>query len=308
MEIQSIENKDQWEGFLAECEEKTFLHSWQWGEFCKAMGEKVWRLGVFENGILFAVAFVEKKVAKRGTFLLVPHGPVTKPNFQFSISNFQLLKVFLEKLKILAEGEGAGFVRINPIGERTEEKSAVFKKLGFREAPLQMHPEASWKLDITPSESELFDAMRKTTRYLVGRAAKNPDIALMQSRNLNDIEIFSKLHNIVSERQRFVPFSLEYLRKEFEAFLQDDGVLLFFGKYKGEIAAASFVIFWSGIGFYHHAVSVSKYAKFSIPYLVQWEAIKEAKRRGCVLYDFWGFVDPVKEPRHPWAGPTLFKL
>jgi lipid II:glycine glycyltransferase (peptidoglycan interpeptide bridge formation enzyme) len=41
---------------------------------------------------------------------------------------------------------------------------------------------------------------------------------------------------------------------------------------------------------------------------LQWEAIKEAKKRGCVLYDFWGYVDPKKEPNHPWAGPTLFKM
>ncbi len=68
------------------------------------------------------------------------------------------------------------------------------------------------------------------------------------------------------------------------------------------------VIFWSGIGFYHQAASLSKYAKFSIPYLLQWEAIKEAKKRGCKLYDFWGFTDPEKEPKHPWAGPTLFKM
>ena len=68
------------------------------------------------------------------------------------------------------------------------------------------------------------------------------------------------------------------------------------------------MVFWSGIGFYHHAASLPQYAKLSIPYLLQWEAIKEAKNRGCMLYDFWGYVDPKKEPSHPWAGPTLFKM
>jgi len=38
------------------------------------------------------------------------------------------------------------------------------------------------------------------------------------------------------------------------------------------------------------------------------EAIKEAKKRGCVLYDFWGFIDTQKNPNHPWVGPTLFKM
>jgi len=68
------------------------------------------------------------------------------------------------------------------------------------------------------------------------------------------------------------------------------------------------VIFWSGIGFYHQAASRGEYSKYSIPYLLQWEAIREAKRRGCKLYDFWGYTDPKAYPKHPWAGPTLFKM
>jgi lipid II:glycine glycyltransferase (peptidoglycan interpeptide bridge formation enzyme) len=74
------------------------------------------------------------------------------------------------------------------------------------------------------------------------------------------------------------------------------------------VAAGVLVVFWSGVAFYHQAASDSKYAKLSIPYLLQWEAIREAKKRGCLFYDFWGFTDPVKHPRHPWAGPTLFKM
>ena len=72
--------------------------------------------------------------------------------------------------------------------------------------------------------------------------------------------------------------------------------------------AGAMVIFWSGIAFYHQAASLNKYAKLSIPYLLQWRAIKEAKARGCNVYDFWGFTDPEKFPKHPWAGPTLFKM
>ena len=72
--------------------------------------------------------------------------------------------------------------------------------------------------------------------------------------------------------------------------------------------AAALVIFWSGIAFYHQGASLGEYAKHSVPYLIQWEVIKEAKRRGCKLYDFWGFTDPKKYPKHPWAGPTLFKM
>ncbi|MDO8436421.1 MAG: peptidoglycan bridge formation glycyltransferase FemA/FemB family protein [bacterium] len=315
MEIEEIRDKKIWEDFALNCEDKTFLQSWNWGEFQEKMREKIWRFGVYEDKELFAVALTVKVNAKRGKFLLVPHGPIMK-NFNYQTLNLkqitnlksEILNVLLKKLMDIAKEEEMNFVRINPIWERSEENNDIFRQLGFRTAPIQMHPEASWKLKIDLQEDELLINMRKTTRYLIRQALKNPDIQIEKSVDIKDVELFSKMHEKVSNRQKFVPFSLNYLTAEFLTFKQDDQIILFFGKHKGELAAASFVVFWSGIGFYHHAASFPKYAKFSIPYLLQWEAIKEAKKRGCRLYDFWGFVDPKKEPNHPWAGPTLFKM
>ena len=307
MTIQEIHDKNIWESFLAQCEQKTFLHSWNWGEFQKAMREKIWRFGFWENEELIAVALVVKVVAKRGTFLLIPHGPVTKsPNDQIPMT--KILQTLLKELNKIAKEEKTAFIRINPIWERTKENTKIFKDLGFKNAPIQMHPEASWKLDLTLSEDELLKNMRKTTRYLIRKAGENKDIEVAQSATKEDIKIFSELHAKVSARQHFVPFSFEYLESEFLAFQKDNEITIFWGEYQGNIAAASFVIFWLGIGFYHHAASLPEYAKFSLPYLLQWEAIKEAKKRGCVLYDFWGYVNPQTQPNHPWAGPTLFKM
>ena len=306
MKIKEINDKEIWEKFLLDCQEKTFLQSWNWGEFSKAMGEKIWRLGIFDSDVMLAVVLVEKKITKRGIFLLVPHGPV--PAKVAATETNEILKILTEKLREIAAQERVSFIRINPILERNEGNIEIFKKLGFRDAPIQMHPEASWKLNISRPEENLLADMRKTTRYLIRQAQKNENIKVSQSNDFKDVELFSQFHGQISQRQRFVPFSLEYLQKEFSAFIKDDAVRLFFGHYNNEIAAGSFVIFWSGIGFYHHAISVPKYAKFSTPYLLQWEAIKEAKRRECQLYDFWGFVDPILQPNHPWAGPTLFKM
>ncbi|MDO8474560.1 MAG: peptidoglycan bridge formation glycyltransferase FemA/FemB family protein [bacterium] len=309
MEIREIQSKGEWEGFLAGCKDKTFLQSWSWGEFQEMMRDRVWRLGVFEGKDLMAVALVVKVKAKRGTFLLVPHGPISIETVAGRpVSRQEVLKVLVEKLKQIAKQEEAGFIRINPIWSRSPENISLFKTMGFRDAPIQMHPEASWKLNIIPPSSELLLDMRKTTRYLIRQASQNPDITVFQSNRLEDVRLFSAMHEKVSKRQAFIPFSLEYLEKEFSVFQKDNAISIFFGKYKDEIAAASFVVFWSGIGFYHHAASLPQYAKLSIPYLLQWEAIKETKNRRCVLYDFWGYVDPKKEPNHPWAGPTLFKM
>ncbi|XOB41862.1 MAG: lipid II:glycine glycyltransferase FemX [Candidatus Nealsonbacteria bacterium] len=301
--MKKIQSKKTWENFLLKCEEKTFLDSWNWGEFNKMMGEKIWRLGVYNNRELFSVALVVKTVAKRGTFLLLPHSPNLKP--ETGSLKAEILKILLEKLKEIAK---ASFIRINPILERSEENNEIFKKLGFKPAPIHTHPEASWKLDINPSEEELLMQMRKTTRYLIRQAQRNKDVKIYQSKNIEDIEVFNKLYQEVVNRHHFTPFSLEYLKNEFLAFQPDNQISLFFGKYKGEIVASAFVLFWSNIGFYHHAALLPQYHKIPISYSLLWEAIKEAKKRGCRLYDFWGYVDPKKYPKHPWAGPTLFKM
>lgn len=310
MEIREIKTKEVWEEFLSEIEEKTFLNSWNWGEFQKSMesgsGGKIWRMGIFDRNELVSLALVIKVVARRGTFLLVPHGPNIKSKIK--PQKLKIIETLLEKLKEIGRSERADFIRINPILERNKENIEIFERLKFRQAPVHAHPEGSWKMDISLPEDRILSQMRKTTRYLIKQAQKDKDIEVYQGKNLKDVDVFNKIHLEVVKVQKFIPFSLDYFKKEFSAFSKDDEICIFFAKYKGEIAAASYVIFWSGIGFYHHAALLPEYHKIPLAYALQWESIKEAKRRGSKLYDFWGYVNPKESPKHPWAGPTLFKM
>ncbi|MFA5087175.1 MAG: peptidoglycan bridge formation glycyltransferase FemA/FemB family protein [Candidatus Paceibacterota bacterium] len=306
MIVREIKNKKEWEDFLAKVNEKTFLQSWNWGEFQQSQGFKIWRLAIIDSTIQ-AVALVVKVKAKRGTYLLIQHGPVMASADTTIRSD--LLKFFLSELAKIGKQEGAAFIRLNPLWERTFENIGLLKKAGLRNAPMHANAyEATWKLDIALPEGELLKNMRKTTRYLIRQAEKNNEIKVEKSENANDLPIYQKLNKEVAIRQQFTPFSDEYIKNEFDAFNKDKNALLFFGKYKNEIAAGALVIFWQGTGYYHQAASLSQYAKLSIPYLLQWEAIKEAQKRGCQLYDFWGYTDPKANPGHPWAGPTLFKM
>lgn len=322
LEIVAIDRKEIWEDFLKEIENKTFLQSWNWGEFQKMMGERVFYLGVSRSGKLIAVALTIKVRTKRGSFLLVPHGPIIKKQktkdkkqgLKFDSENdnlrlkTEILTALLKKLKEVVKEEKANFIRIAPLFKRNKENIELFRKLEFREAPIHVHAESTWQLNIRSSEEELLKNMRKTTRYLIKKAQKNKDIIISQSEDLKDIELFFNLHKEVSLVQHFTPFSFSYLKNEFLAFLSDKKVSLFLGRYKGEIIASAFVIFFQNKGFYHHAALSPSYSKIPIAYLILWEAIKEAKKRGCSYFDFWGYVSPRKHPSHPWAGPSLFKM
>ena len=306
MEIKEIQSKEVWESFLGQCQKRTFLQSWNWGEFQKKMGNKIWRLGIFDGNNLTAATLISKISARRGTFLLIQHGPVFTES---STDKTAILAVLTDKLKELGKEEKAAFVRMNPLWENTQENLNILRGPGLKESPMHASAyEATWKLNISIPEEELLKNMRETTRYLIRRTQKNPDITVEKSENVKDIEIYQSLNKEVAKRQGFAPFASEYIKNEWETFLTDKQAALFFGKYKGEVVCGALVIYWSGIGFYHQAASLAKYAKLSIPYLVQWEAIKEAKNRGYAWYDFWGYTDPKKYPHHPWAGPTLFKM
>jgi len=296
IEIKEIKNKEIWENFLKECEEKTFLQSWNWGEFQKMMGNKIWRLGIFENSKLVNLILTIEIEAKRGTFLFIPH-----------LVSGKYLQVLVNHLKALSREEKADFIRISPILERNEENIKIFKELGFRDAPIHMHPEATWELDIKKPEEELIAQMRKTTRYLIRQAQKNSDIRIEQSLELRDIEKFNQLYQETVDRHHFVPFSLEYLKNEFLAFLQNDQLSIFLGKYKNDLVSGGIFIFWQNIAFYHHGASSLRYPKIPVSYLLLWEAIREAKNRGCKKFNFWG-IAPENQRNHPWHGLTLFKM
>ena len=81
---------------------------------------------------------------------------------------------------------------------------------------------------------------------------------------------------------------------------------LFLADYNGEVIAGGLFVYLDEWGIYYYGASVNSYRNVMAPYLIQWEAIKEAKRRGCKHYDFLG-IAPENAKNHPWKGVTEFK-
>jgi len=305
MEIKEITNKNVWEDFCLNVKEKNFTHSYNWGLFNEKMGDKIWRMGVYDKENLLAIFLIIKVVAKRGSYLLVPMGPIIKEGE----NEKEVIKITLFKLKTLAKTEKIDFIRLAPILLKNKENEKIFSDLKFEEAPMHVHPELTWELDISIPEEELLQNMRKTTRYLIKQGLKNPDLVVEKSTNENDLDYFDEVYKITAKRHNFTPFSMKYLKNELASFKDDNQIIILNGKYQGEVIASAMVIFWSGIAFYHQGASSQKYPKIPASYLIQWEAIKEGKARGCHTYNFWGIArdEDLNQKNHPWAGLTLFK-
>ena len=312
MKIDEIKSYKVWQDFFNENGSSSFLQAWEWGEFEKNTGYEVLRLGIYDKSNLAAIAQVIKIRAKRGNFLLIPHGPIFTKHLTYNIQHFKsIISNLLNFLISLAKKEEYTFIRIAPVMEDSQENKKLYFDLGFKKAPIYMHAERLWVLDLDKSEEELLNGMRKTTRYLVRKATRD-GVAIEKRTDEKAVEDFWKIYQETVKREKFVPFSKDFIKKEFEAFHKTGNAIFLFGKVETsrrdvsthEYIASALVIFTKSTAFYHQGASI--HIKVPVTYLLQWEAIKEAKKRGCLYYNFWGILQAGRTPKN-WQGLTLFK-
>jgi lipid II:glycine glycyltransferase (peptidoglycan interpeptide bridge formation enzyme)/dTDP-4-amino-4,6-dideoxygalactose transaminase len=294
--VSEITSEAEWNKFVKAAKYSPFFQSWQFGKVWENLGNKLYRLGVFNNNelVMATQAFVTR--AKRGTFLHLRHGPV------FTRFSKTAYKVLLKKIKTLAQTEGAAWIRQSPHLLSNTIYQNWFKKLGFINSPLHnQDAENCLVLDLEKSESEIKANFRKNTRNLVNRA-KRDGVVIEKTTDLKKIAIFYKLYQETAKRDNFTPHS--GIDEEFNEFTKSNNILLFLAKHNKQYLAGSLVVFFGNQAVYHHSGSVK--SKVPVNYLLQWEIIKEAKRRGLKYYNLWG-IAPENKPNHPWQGLTLFK-
>lgn len=301
--IEEIKDKRIWEDFI--CRKNIpyypFFQSWNWGEVQKKLGFNIARRGLFEKSKskkLVGVCLITNINARRGHFLHLRHGPVL-PRFLDSY-----LDLFISYVKQIARKDRASFLRISPLIEKERAKESFFAGKKFISAPMHnMDAEVCWVLDISIPEDELFKNMRKTHRYLI-KKAQSLNIKIIRTKNISKIDSFLDLYRSLSVRKSFVPHT--GIREELNIFGKDDQEELFLAYYNDTLISAALVAYVGNMAIYRHSASSELYRNIPASYLIQWEAIKEAKKRGINIYNFWG-IAPQNKPRHPWKGLTLFK-
>lgn len=299
MHIQQITNKEKWNSFLNEVKPNTFLHSWEWKEIQEADGEQVETLGFYEKEQLIAITLVILVRAKRGNHYLVPHGPILKDEKNLK----QVLEVLIAyKLKANSYKLPVA-LRIAPLVDSTPEHQSIFTDLGFRPAPMHVHAELTWVLDISKSEEDLLKEMRKTTRNAITKAQKE-GVTVEISSDPATLERFWPLYEQTKDRHGFIPFHKSFIQSQAEIFGKENKMFFAIARYQGNDVAAAMLIHYGNTLFYYHGAST----KLPVPAAqqLQWEAIKEARKRGAVRYNFWG-IAPEDDKNHPFAGITVFK-
>jgi lipid II:glycine glycyltransferase (peptidoglycan interpeptide bridge formation enzyme) len=297
--VKNIIDKEVWEDFVLAHSEANFLQSWDWGEFHKALNKNIFRTGFYNRNMLMGVMLSVVEPAKRGRYLTVPGGPI------IDWQNKDGINVFANEIKQIAKENNCVFIRVRPQLESDEFSKKIFKNLGFTTAPMHLHAELTSQLDIARTEEELMARMRKATRYEIRKAIKE-NIKISASKDEKEIKRFYDLQIETSKRQKFVPFSYKFLHEQFRIFAKNGNALLYKAEFENKLLAQAFVIFYGKEAVYHYGASTDEGRKRPGAYLIQWEAIKEAKKRKMTRYNFWG-VAPENEVNHRFSGLSLFK-
>lgn len=320
MNIKEIIDQNEWTSFFNQAGSPSFHQAWEWGEFQKKLGYNIIRIGIYDHQKLCGIALVIKIRSKRGQFLFVPHGPL----FDLRAVNLAIevppekyahvkdcMKALTDYLVQLAKHEGYWFVRMAPVFTNTAYHKDLMSKLGYRTAPIYMHAETMWVMDISGTEEEILRGMRKNTRYYIKRGIKD-GIIVNKNNDLSSLDAFWELYEKTYTREDFTPFSKRYITGEFKEFNKTQNALFFLGEVPPKFAqegasrilAGSLAIFTKSAAFYHQGASV--HTDYPVPYQVQWQTILEAKRRGCKYYNLYGIYHAGRTPKS-WEGLSLFK-
>ena len=297
--VEEVTDREIWEKFISSKSEANFLQSYNWGDFHKLLGKTISRVGFLKNQTLVGVMLSVVEKAKRATYLTVPAGPI------IDWDNKNLVQLFKETIQKIARQEKCSFVRVRPQILESDESKKLFESFGFKNAPMHLHAELTHQLDLTQSEEVLLGQMRKQTRYEIKQAVKL-NIKIKTSHNLSDLDSFYDLQIETAKRQGFVAFDKKFLTSQFSVFAKANQAMLFTSFFEEKKLAQAFIIFYGNEADYHYGASTLDGREYPGAYLIQWEAIKEAKRRGMKRYNFWG-VAPENEVNHRFYGVSVFK-
>jgi lipid II:glycine glycyltransferase (peptidoglycan interpeptide bridge formation enzyme) len=291
-----------------------FLQSPEWRKFQEAVGRKTHNIS--SDG--FSASIIEHKLPIVGKYFYIPRGSIIEmSNSQCQMTNQcqnpnDKISEKIQELIKLARKENIGWIRFDPASEKilnaikNNIDSFRPRRTGFsiRKAPHDVQSKQILVIDITKSEEELLAEMKSKTRYNIKLANKRGVKVLPISYTpeaKSYIDEFLRLTKIMAARQGIVAHDEKYYRKMLEV-IPGDILKLYIAEYEGKIIAANLMVFYGDTCVYLHGASDDQARNVMAPYLLQWQAIKDAKVAGCKKYDLGGISI------NKWKGITRFKL
>ena len=305
MNLLNENNKEEYIKFIQTHERAHFLQSPEWGKVKTAWKNEV-VLALDEKGeIVGSLSLLIRDIPIFGTIMYSPRGPIC------DIHNKNVLKELTGGAKELAKKYKSFVLKIEP---DIKSNDTIFRDIvsdldykikddakNFRE---EIQPRYVFRLDIKgKTEDELFNAFHQKTRYNIRVATKkNVQIKIGTKENLKD---FHKIMVETGSRDGFIIRSLEYFEKMYDE-MSPDYIQLYMAYYEDKPVAGTLALTYGNKTWYLYGASSNESRNVMPNYLLQWEMIKDALKRGSEIFDFRG-VSGVVDENHPQYGLYRFK-
>ncbi|NWG07299.1 MAG: peptidoglycan bridge formation glycyltransferase FemA/FemB family protein [Chloroflexi bacterium] len=269
--------------------------------------------------------------AARLSILYSPKGPL------LDWANEPLRNRVLNDLQSFARKQGAIFLKIDPdvvlgtgvpgSGEEAQDSTgqalvAELKRRGWEYSSDQIQFRNTVLIDLNPSEEELLARMKQKTRYNI-RLAEKKGVSLRIG-TLADLPMLYKMYAETSVRDGFVIRDEGYYQTVWKLFMISNVDMVegsqvppfqfsnfptcepLIAEVNHEPVAAIFVFYFAGRAYYVYGMSREAHREKMPNYLLQWEAMKRARAKGCTVYDLWGAPEVFDESDSMW-GVYRFK-
>lgn len=311
VKIISKEERGAYEAFVASHPQGHILQTFAWGKVKQRTGWKPFCLLFLENGFPKGAVLLLKRrfpYLKKSIFY-APRGPVIAPEKK------ELWEFFLKTVRCLAQAEGAVLLKIDLDLPVTEEAFQLFlKEKGFRPSPQMpetkegfggLQPRYVMRLDLCPSQEELFRAFHPKVRYNI-RLAQRKGVEVKKDCVREDISIFYQLLQETTARDNFLVRKEEYFYSLWDELVTRGYARLFLAFYQGKPVAGTLGFLLGKKAWYVYGASSSTHREVMPNHLLQWEMITWAKENNCQLYDLRGVPGKLSED-NPLYGLYRFK-
>jgi lipid II:glycine glycyltransferase (peptidoglycan interpeptide bridge formation enzyme) len=167
-----------------------------------------------------------------------------------------------------------------------------------------MQPKQNFIIDIDLTEDELLAGMKSKTRYNV-RLAKRKGVEILVTRDQKYIDKFIDLVEQTAQRKGVSFHQREHYLQMFQN-IPEDVLKLYVAEYEGEVIAANIISFYGEVATYLHGATSDQSRNVMAPFLLQWQAILDAKKQEIKHYDFGGIFP--ESSKGGQQGITRFKL
>lgn len=275
----SILSTTEWESFLEHHPDAHLLQTAAWGELKSDFGWDVVRVTFDSGGKPAGAQILFRRLPLGLTIAYIPKGPVG-----------QLCSQNWGEMDNLCRQKKSIFLKVEP--DRWEEADPEHPGdpglvNGFRLGLQAIQPRRTLIVDLTGSEEDVLNRMKQKTRYNIRLALKKGVVA----RSSSDLDTFYRLMLMTGKRDGFGVHSLKYYQRAYELFHSRGECELLIAEYQGEPLAGIMVFAHGRRSWYLYGASGSDHRDRMPTYLLQWEAMRWARLRGCTMYDLWGVPD-----------------